>query len=134
MEMLLFDNSSAENFGQMHTEGRTPDGYSVNEDGQWVNENGEVQTRADRGYASSPAADGNGSSVSGGGSGNSGSSGGSIRGALEATVILEITVIPEITVILEITVIPGMTETRMAEMPEITETLKIQTSRRWFRW
>ena len=45
-----------------------------------------------------------------------------IRGALEATVILEITVIP------------GMTETRMAEMPEITETLKIQTSRRWFRW
>lgn len=57
-----------------------------------------------------------------------------IRGALEATVILEITVIPEITVILEITVIPGMTEIRMAEMPEITETLKIQTSRRWFRW
>ena len=51
-----------------------------------------------------------------------------IRGALEATVI------PEITVILEITVIPGMTEIRMAEMPEITETLKIQTSRRWFRW
>ena len=75
-----FDNSSAENFGQMHTEGRTPDGYSVNADGQWVNENGEVQTRADRGYASSPAADGNGSSVSGGGSGNSGSSGGSHSG------------------------------------------------------
>ena len=41
---LYFDNLSAENFGQMHTEGRTPDGYSVNEDGQWVNENGEVQT------------------------------------------------------------------------------------------
>lgn len=75
-----FDNSSAENFGQMHTEGRTPDGYSVNADGQWVNENGEVQTRADRGYVSSPAADGNGSSVLGGGSGNSGSSGGSHSG------------------------------------------------------
>ena len=72
-----FDNLSAENYGQMHTEGRTPDVYSVNADGQWGNENGEVQTRADRGYASSPAADGNGSSVSGGGSGNSGSSGGS---------------------------------------------------------
>ena len=71
---------SAENYGQMHTEGRTPDGYSVNADGQWVNENGEVQTRADRGYASSPAADGNGSSVLGGGSGNSGSSGGSHSG------------------------------------------------------
>ena len=37
-----FDNLSAENYGQMHTEGRTPDGYSVNADGQWVNENGEV--------------------------------------------------------------------------------------------
>lgn len=75
-----FDNSSAENFGQMHTEGRTPDGYSVNADGQWVNENGEVQTRADRGYVSNPAAAGTGSSVSGGGSGNSGSSGGSHSG------------------------------------------------------
>ena len=30
---------------------------------------------------------------------------------------------------LETTEIP-----EMAEMPEITETLKIQTSRRWFRW
>ena len=29
-----FDNLSAENYGQMHTEGRTPDGYSVNADGQ----------------------------------------------------------------------------------------------------
>lgn len=51
-----------------------------------------------------------------------------IREALEATVILEITVIPEITEM------PGMTEIRTAEMPEITEALKIQTSRRWFRW
>lgn len=75
-----FDNLSAENYGQMHTEGRTPDGYSVNADGQWVNENGEVQTRADRGYASSPAADGNGSSVSGGSSGSSGGTGGSHSG------------------------------------------------------
>ena len=72
-----FDNSSAESFGQMHTEGQTPDGYSVNADGQWVNENGEVQTRADRGYASNPAAASSGSSVSGGGSGSSGGSGGS---------------------------------------------------------
>lgn len=69
-----FDNSSAENFGQMHTEGRTPDGYSVNADGQWVNENGEVQTRADRGYVSNPAAAGTGSSAAGGGSGSSGGS------------------------------------------------------------
>lgn len=69
-----FDNLSAENFGQMHTEGRTPDGYSVNADGQWVNENGEVQTRADRGYASNPAAAGTGSSAAGGGSGSSGGS------------------------------------------------------------
>lgn len=72
-----FDGSSAETFGQMHTEGQTPDGYSVNADGQWVNEKGEVQTRADRGYASNPAAVGTGSSVSGGGSGSSGGSGGS---------------------------------------------------------
>ena len=75
-----FDNSSAENYGQMHTEGRTPDGYSVNADGQWVNENGEVQTRADRGYASNPAAAGTGSSVSGGSSGSSGGTGGSHSG------------------------------------------------------
>ena len=53
-----FDNSSAENFGQMHRGHRTPDGYIVNTDGQWVNENGEVQTRADRGYVSNPAAAG----------------------------------------------------------------------------
>lgn len=51
-----------------------------------------------------------------------------IREALEAAVILEATVI------LEITEIPGVMEIRTAEMPEITEALKIQTSRRWFRW
>ena len=44
---------------------------------------------------------------------------------------LETTEIPEMAEIQEIT---AAVETRMAEMPEITETLKIQTSRRWFRW
>ncbi|MFR3284437.1 MAG: hypothetical protein ACLTR6_08950 [Clostridium fessum] len=85
-----FDNLSAENYGQMHTEGRTPDGYSVNADGQWVNENGEVQTRADRGYASSPAADGNGSGVyQEAVQGIPAVPAATIQGALEATVILK---------------------------------------------
>lgn len=71
-----FEGTNAETFGQMYASVKTPDGNSVNADGQWINENGEIQTRDDKGYLSNPGAkvSKNGSSLNN--SRGSGSSGG----------------------------------------------------------
>lgn len=76
-----FEGTNAETFGQMYASVKTPDGYSVNADGQWINGNGEIQTRDDKGYLSNPGAkvskndsslnNSGGSGFSGGHSGNS---------------------------------------------------------------
>ena len=59
----------------MFAGGTTPDGHQVNADGQWVSENGEVQTRPGHGFSSNLAANTANSSVSSGSSGGSSSNG-----------------------------------------------------------
>lgn len=50
-----FEPSAGDSYGKMFAGGVTPDGYKVNTDGQWVDENGKVQTAEGKGYASDPA-------------------------------------------------------------------------------
>ena len=47
-----FDLESGENHGKLFTNGMTPDGYQVNQDGAWLNENGRIQERPGEGYSS----------------------------------------------------------------------------------
>lgn len=50
-----FEAVDTTNLGQLYVNGTTPDGYSVNAAGQWQNELGLVQTRAEQGYSSTVA-------------------------------------------------------------------------------
>lgn len=50
-----FEPSAGDSYGRMFAGGVTPDGYKVNTDGQWVDENGKVQIAEGKGYASDPA-------------------------------------------------------------------------------
>ena len=45
-----FTGEADEQEGKLLKEGVTPDGYRVNRDGKWVDENGQVQTRAGEGF------------------------------------------------------------------------------------
>ncbi len=47
-----FELESGEHPGKMFTDGTTPDGYQVNQDGAWLDENGKIQERPGQGYAS----------------------------------------------------------------------------------
>ena len=47
-----FEPESGENHGKLFTNGMTPDGYQVNQDGAWLNENGRIQERPGEGYSS----------------------------------------------------------------------------------
>ena len=50
----------------------TPDGYKVNADGQWVDENGNIQVVPGKGFSSNPGKDTNSkTTVRGGGGGGS---------------------------------------------------------------
>ena len=72
-----FEPTAGVNHGKMFANGVTPDGYKVNADGQWVDENGKVQIVEGKGYASDPAKNkSTGTTVR---SGNGGGGGGSSR-------------------------------------------------------
>lgn len=95
-----FDPESGENHGKLFTNGMTPDGYQVNQDGAWLNENGRIQERPGEGYSSvvkeakaseqsvtstdndddSDSGSSSGSSSSGGSSSGGSSTGGSSSG------------------------------------------------------
>lgn len=45
-----FESESGECPGKMFTDGTTPDGYQVNQDGAWLDENGKIQERPGQGY------------------------------------------------------------------------------------
>lgn len=47
-----FEPESSERPGKMFANGTTPDGYLVNQDGAWLDENGKIQERPGQGYAS----------------------------------------------------------------------------------
>ena len=79
-----FESESGECPGKMFTDGTTPDGYQVNQDGAWLDENGKIQERPGQGYTGmsgqnrvSGSTQTSSGGSSGGGSGNgSGSSSG----------------------------------------------------------
>ena len=98
--MLYFESESGECPGKMFTDGTTPDGYQVNQDGAWLDENGKIQERPGQGYTgmsgqnrvsgstqtssggssgggSGSSSSGSGSSSNGSGSGSNGSGNGS---------------------------------------------------------
>ena len=75
-----FESADVRKLGQLYVNGTTPDGYSVNAAGQWQNELGLVQTRAEKGY-SSVVASANAAGQSTGGSSNSSGSGSSSSGS-----------------------------------------------------
>ncbi|WP_182430586.1 hemoblobin-interacting domain-containing protein [Clostridium sp. OM02-18AC] len=77
-----FEPESGEHPGKMFTNGTTPDGYPVDQDGAWLDENGKVQERPGQGYSGmsgqnrasgSTQTSSGGSSGSGSGSSSSGS-------------------------------------------------------------
>ena len=68
-----FEAADATKLGQLYLNGTTPDGYSVNAAGQWQNELGLVQTRAEQGYASTAASANAAGQSTAGSSSNSGS-------------------------------------------------------------
>lgn len=95
-----FESESGECPGKMFTDGTTPDGYQVNQDGAWLDENGKIQERPGQGYTgmsgqnrvsgstqtssggssgggSGSSSSGSGSSSNGSGSGSNGSGNGS---------------------------------------------------------
>lgn len=86
-----FESESGECPGKMFTDGTTPDGYQVNQDGAWLDEDGKVQERPGQGYTgmsgqnrvsgstqtSSGGSSGGGSGSSSSGSGSSSSGSGS---------------------------------------------------------
>lgn len=86
-----FESESGECPGKMFTDGTTPDGYQVNQDGAWLDENGKIQERPGQGYTgmsgqnrvfgstqtSSGGSSGGGSGSSSSGSGSSSSGSGS---------------------------------------------------------
>lgn len=95
-----FELESGECPGKMFTDGTTPDGYQVNQDGAWLDENGKIQERPGQGYTgmsgqnrvsgstqtssggssgggSGSSSSGSGSSSNGSGSGSNGSGNGS---------------------------------------------------------
>lgn len=88
-----FESESGECPGKMFTDGTTPDGYQVNQDGAWLDENGKIQERPGQGYtgmsgqnrvsgstqtsSGGSSGGGSGSSSSGSGSGSNGSGNGS---------------------------------------------------------
>lgn len=88
-----FELESGECPGKMFTDGTTPDGYQVNQDGAWLDENGKIQERPGQGYtgmngqnrvsgstqtsSGGSSGGGSGSSSSGAGSSSNGSGSGS---------------------------------------------------------
>ena len=81
-----FESESGECPGKMFTDGTTPDGYQVNQDGAWLDENGKIQERPGQGYtgmsgqnrvSGSTQTSSGGSSGGGSGSGSNGSGNGS---------------------------------------------------------
>lgn len=54
-----FEPAAGENTGKMFANGVTPDGYKVNADGQWVDENGNIQVVPGKGFSSNPGKDTN---------------------------------------------------------------------------
>ena len=74
-----FEPAAGENTGKMFANGVTPDGYKVNADGQWVDENGNIQVLPGKGFSSNPGKDTNSKTTvrGGGGGGSSHSSSGS---------------------------------------------------------
>ena len=74
-----FEPAAGENTGKMFANGVTPDGYKVNADGQWVDENGNIQVVPGKGFSSNPGKDTNSKTTvrGGGGGGSSHSSSGS---------------------------------------------------------
>ena len=82
-----FETKAGAGYGRMYAGGETPDGYKVNNDGQWVDDNGEVRTgsRAQTGSGFATAADAqstsNYSRTTRSGSSSGGSSGGSSSGS-----------------------------------------------------
>lgn len=95
-----FESESGECPGKMFTDGTTPDGYQVNQDGAWLDENGKIQECPGQGYTgmsgqnrvsgstqtssggssgggSGSSSSGSGSSSNGSGSGSNGSGNGS---------------------------------------------------------
>ena len=67
-----FELAAGENTGKMFANGVTPDGYKVNADGQWVDENGNIQVVPGKGFSSNPGKDTNSkTTVRGGGGGGS---------------------------------------------------------------
>ena len=74
-----FELAAGENTGKMFANDVTPDGYKVNADGQWVDENGNIQVVPGKGFSSNPGKDTNSKTTvrGGGGGGSSHSSSGS---------------------------------------------------------
>lgn len=79
-----FEPESGECPGKMFTDGTTPDGYQVNQDGAWLDENGKIQERPGQGYTGmsgqnrvSGSTQTSSGGSSGGGSGSSSSGSGS---------------------------------------------------------
>ena len=78
-----FTGEADEQEGKLLKEGVTPDGYRVNRDGKWVDENGQVQTRAGEGFTtnrSSSDSDKSGGKTSSGKRSGSGKHSGGKRG------------------------------------------------------